>query len=91
MKPNLQGLVLLCTLAPVSYRSYQLNNDLVPFEVTVRREIESNLASVDPRFVAIVTMAFVSLCVMDMLLGFLQSCNISLLGQSAHSFSDPSD
>jgi hypothetical protein len=69
-----------------AYRSHQVNNGLVPFEVTVRREIESNLASVDPRFVAIVTMAFVALCVVDMLLGFLQSCNISLLGQSAHSF-----
>ena len=66
-------------MAPIAYRIYQLRNDLVPFEVTVRREIESNLASVDPRFVAIVVMAFVALCVVDMLLGFLQLC-ISLLG-----------
>lgn len=91
MKQYLQGLILLGALAPIAYRSYQLNNGLVPFEVTVRREIESNLASVDPRFVAIVTMAFVSLCVVDMFLGFLQSCNISLLGQYAHSFTAPGD
>jgi hypothetical protein len=82
MKPPLQCTVLLSILSPFAYRNYQLNNGLVPFEVTVRREIENNLASVDPRFVAIVTMAFVALCGMDMLLCLLQSCNISLLGQS---------
>jgi len=79
MKPHLRDWVLLSIMAPIAYRIYQLRNDLVPFEVTVRREIESNLASVDPRFVAIVVMAFVALCVVDMLLGFLQLC-ISLLG-----------
>ena len=78
-------------MAPMPYRSHQLNNGLVPFEVTVRHAFERNLASVDPRFVAIVTMAFVYLCVVDMFLSFLQSCNIPLLGQSAHSFSAPSD
>ena len=70
----------------MAYCTYQLWNGLLPFEVTVRREVESNLAGVDPRFVAIVIMAFVALCVMDVLLGFLQWCNISLLGQSAICF-----
>jgi hypothetical protein len=82
VKPYLQGSVLTLLGIPIAYRGHQLWNGLLPFEVTVRREIESNLASVDPRFVAIVIMAFVALCVMDMLLAFLQWCNISLLGQS---------
>jgi len=80
---SLQFLAFSLLGAPMAYRSHQLWNGLLPFEVTIRHEIESNLASVDPRFVAIVTMAFVALCVVDTLLGFLQWCNISLLGQSA--------
>ena len=73
------------------YRSHQLKNGLLPFEVTVRREIENSLASVDPRFVAIVTMAFVALCVVDVLLGLFQLCNISLFGQLAVLFCTRSD
>ena len=83
MKPYIQGWIPLGALVPTTYRFYQLYNGLVPFEVTVRREFESNLASVDPRFVAIVIMAFVALCVVDILLGCLQCWNISLFGQSA--------
>lgn len=86
MKPSIEVIILLGALAPVLWRVHQLRNGVVPFEVTVRREIENNLASVDPRFVAIVIMAFVALCVLDMLLGCLQWCNIPLFGQSAISF-----
>ena len=72
---------------PICYVNYPLvTGNLAPFEVTVRREIQSRLASVDPRFVAIVTMAFVALCVLDMFLGSLQMFDISLLGQTAALF-----
>ena len=80
MKPNIKLWVLIVALAPVYYFYFKSGDVRSSFEVTVRREIENNLASVDPRFVAIVTMVFVVLCVVDMLLAFLQLCNISLLG-----------
>lgn len=87
MKQILQSLIPMGALVSVPFCIYQQ----VPFRVTVRHEIESNLASIDPRFVAIVTMAFVSLCVVDLLLAFLQLCKFSLLGQSAHPICGPSD
>ena len=80
---NPESTIILAILALPIWYLYQLREGLIPIEVTVRREIESNLASVDPRFVAIVIMAFVPLCVLDMLLGCLQWCNIPLFGQSA--------
>lgn len=81
MKPHIKCWVIIIAIAPVFfYLIFSFKNYLPSFEVTVRREIESNLASVDPRFVAFVIMAIVALCVVDMLLGFLQWCNIPLLG-----------
>lgn len=80
MKLCIECWVIINALAPVLYFSPYLGDDLAWFKLTVCHKIESNLASVDPHFVAIVIMAFVALCVVDMLLGFLQWCNISLLG-----------
>ena len=80
MKPSIKFWIIISAMAPILLFDFPFKNDLSSFEVTVRHGIESNLASVDPRFVAIVIMVVVALCVVDMLLAFLQWCNISLLG-----------